>query len=334
LALFSNADGENTVDLKIVYKIKYSMPSTTDQAPGRWTEYYGDNEEKIDELRELNEMPPKNFETISDNLIWQPGELALQVATNPYNFILLSGTPASKKVHMIHHCFTTRENDRSILITGVAGDMKTAPLKSFHPREATSSLVKPRTSGRSTISRTNIPSIKQFITCNSADDFAQLNGDNRDQNKIENISAKPGMFWTHPSIFYILNGSRELLATDAGMRIIRSLQKNCRDANNDNNSENEEEKSPSPKTDETLTVTDTARGYHGLVVFLWALANGMGTNVGLFDPPLQPKWIPKANKLFLNSSKEENKNQEPLTQMSTQMQGPKREIQTDSRMRS
>ncbi len=89
LALFSNDDGENTVDLKIVYKIKYSMPSTTDQAPGRWTEYYGANEEKIDELKELNEMPPKNFETISDNLVWQPGELALEVATNPYNFILL-----------------------------------------------------------------------------------------------------------------------------------------------------------------------------------------------------------------------------------------------------
>jgi hypothetical protein len=32
-----------------------------------------------------------------------PGELALEAATNPYRFILLSGMPASKKIKMIHH---------------------------------------------------------------------------------------------------------------------------------------------------------------------------------------------------------------------------------------
>ena len=124
------------------------MPSTPDQTPGRWSEYYNINEEKIDELKELNQMSPKGFETITNNLILQPGELALEVATNPYNFILLSGTPASKKVQMVHHCCTTPDSDRSSLITGVAGDTKTAPLKSFYPREATSKLVAPRTSGR------------------------------------------------------------------------------------------------------------------------------------------------------------------------------------------
>jgi hypothetical protein len=146
----------------------------------------------------------------------QPGELALEVATNPYNFILLSGTPSSKKVRMVHHCFTTRDSDRSSLITGVAGDMKTAPLKSFYPREATANLVNPRTSRRSSTSRTHIPSIEQFLICNSIKEFVQLNGDNKDQEKIESISNKPVMFWIHPSIFYILDGNREILATDAG----------------------------------------------------------------------------------------------------------------------
>jgi hypothetical protein len=279
------------------------MPSTTDQTPGRWTEYYNANEEKIGDLKELNETPPNSFETITNNLILQPGELALEVATHPYNFILLSGTPASKKVQMVHHCFTTRDRDRSSIITGVAGDMKTAPLKSFYPREATANLVNPRTSGRSSTSRTHIPSIEQFLTCKSIDEFTQLNGRNDDQEKIENISNKPVMFWIHPSIFYILDGNREILATDAGIRIIESLKKNCRDERSDDSTKNsiddETEKSPSPNVDETLTVTETARGYHGLVVFLWALSNGMGSNVNLFDPPGSSQMDAKGQQVIL-----------------------------------
>jgi hypothetical protein len=84
------------------------MASTTDQTPGTWTEYYNINERrKIDALTELNEMPPRHFKTVTKNPILQPAELALKVATNPYNFILLSGAPASKKVQIIHHCCTT-----------------------------------------------------------------------------------------------------------------------------------------------------------------------------------------------------------------------------------
>ncbi len=141
------------------------MAFTNDKTPGRWTEYYRANEDKIEELKALNDMPPRHFETVTENLTLQPGELALEVATYTYNFILLSGTPASKKVQMIPHCFTTRDSNRSSIITGVAGDMKTAPLKSLHPREATSNLIAHRTSARSTSARTHIPSIEQFLNC-------------------------------------------------------------------------------------------------------------------------------------------------------------------------
>jgi hypothetical protein len=172
----------------------------------------------------------------------QPGELALEVETNPYNFILLSGTPASKKVQMVHHCFTTRDRNRSSLMTGIAGDMKTAPLKSFYPREGTANLFNPRISGRSSTSRTHIPSIEQFLTCNSIDEFTQLNGSNDDQEKIEKISNKPVMFWIHPSIFYILDRNREILATEAGIRIIESLKKNCQDERADDSTKNSNDK--------------------------------------------------------------------------------------------
>jgi hypothetical protein len=103
---FENDDGENTVDIEIVINFKYSMTSTTDQTPGRWTEYYTANKGTIGALKGLGEMPPQHFEIVTGNLTFLPGELALEVATNPYNFMLLSGTPASKKVQMIHHCFT------------------------------------------------------------------------------------------------------------------------------------------------------------------------------------------------------------------------------------
>ena len=159
--------------------------------------------------------------------------------------------------------------------------MKTAPLKSLHPREATSNLIAPRTSARSNSAQTHIPSIEQFLNCKSVDDFAKLNGDKQEQNKIEKISEKPAMFWTHPSVFDILEGNRELLAADAGMRVVRSLQKSCRDDTTESpNSSGDEEGSPL-----ALTINATAKGYYGLVVFLWALTNGMGSAVNLFDPP-------------------------------------------------
>jgi hypothetical protein len=205
------------------------MPSTTDQTPGRWTEYNNANEEKIGDLKELNDTPPNNFKTITDNLILQPGELALEVANKSLqlhstigNSILEKGADGSSLLH--------NPGQRQILTHHRSSrDMKTAPLKSFYPREATANLVNPRTSGRSSTSRTHIPSIKQFLTCNSIEEFVQLNGSNKEQEKIESISNKPVMFWIHPSIFYILDGNREILATDAGMRIIESLKKNCRD---------------------------------------------------------------------------------------------------------
>jgi hypothetical protein len=83
------------------------MASAADQTPGRWTEYFIVKEGKIDVLNELDEMPSRHFETVTENLVLQPGELALEVTTNPYNFIHLPGTPASKKVQMMHHCFTS-----------------------------------------------------------------------------------------------------------------------------------------------------------------------------------------------------------------------------------
>jgi hypothetical protein len=209
-------------------------------------------------LKSLTRHPPK-----ASRKLLQPGELALEVATNPYNFILLLRTSASKKAQMVHHCFTTRDSNRSSLITGVAGDMKTAPLKSFYPREATASLVHLRTSRRLSTSCTHIPSIEQFLTCNSIDEFIQRNGSNKDQEKVEDISKKPVMFWIHPSIFYILDGNREILATDAGMRIIESLKKKCREEKADdltNNGNDKMGKSPPPNINETSAVTKRAQG--------------------------------------------------------------------------
>jgi hypothetical protein len=107
------------------------MASTKDQTPGRWTKNYNVKEGKIEALvKEPSEMPPRHFEIVTGNLTLLPGELALEMATNPYTLILLLGMLASTKVQMIRHCFTTRDSNRSPIITGVAGDMKTAPLKS------------------------------------------------------------------------------------------------------------------------------------------------------------------------------------------------------------
>jgi hypothetical protein len=48
-----------------------------------------------------------------------------------------------------------------------------------------------------------------------------------------------------------------------------------------------------------MTVTETAKGYYGLVTFLWALANGMGYNVGLSDPPVSEQRDTKGQKIMM-----------------------------------
>jgi hypothetical protein len=238
-----------------------------------------------------------------------PGELALEVATNPYNFILLSGTPASKKVQMIYHCFTTRDSNRSPIITGVAGDMKTSPLKSLHPREAMSNLVAPRTSRRPANSLSHISSIDQFLNCNSVDEFSGLNGD-EDQDEISKIPEKPAIFLTHPLIFDILEGSRELPAAEAGMRMVSSLQKNCCETTSQPSTNSREDEGGSrtvKASNVTLTANKTSKGYHGLVVFLWALTNGMGSNVSRFDPPESAQTDAKGQQVILEILQGEQK---------------------------
>jgi hypothetical protein len=46
-------------------------------------------------------------------------------------------------------------------------------------------------------------------------------------------------------------------------------------------------------------VTETARGYHELVAFLWALSNGMRSNVILFDPPGPSQMDAKGQQVIL-----------------------------------
>jgi hypothetical protein len=88
----------------------------------------------------------------------------------------------------------------------------------------------PRATTRAAVSQTHSPSIKQFLSCRSMANFNHLNGE-EDQEKIGNkIREKPVLFWTHPSIFDILEGNRELLGMDSGSRVIRSLPKKCREA--------------------------------------------------------------------------------------------------------
>jgi hypothetical protein len=46
-------------------------------------------------------------------------------------------------------------------------------------------------------------------------------------------------------------------------------------------------------------VTKTAKGCHGLVVFLWALSNGMGWSVNLFDPRGSSQMDAKGQQVML-----------------------------------
>jgi hypothetical protein len=237
-----------------------------------WTEYYDQEGDNIGMFRLVRNKELKHFDEMTLGLADDAAALVGATSTYPYNWIILAGAAAQGKVNILHHLFSVAETSNDdTKIVGVNGNRMTSALKSFDPTTATKAINPPRAPSR-TVEKT-IPSIQQFLSSKTPQEFQTLSG-GKDGEAKSNLSRFPNLFWTHQTVFGVLDGKASMKANEAAMLILEQIQ------GTDSDDENDEEKAP----DEVPT-TKTQQECYLLLSFLWAAANGYCHDVPLSDPP-------------------------------------------------
>jgi hypothetical protein len=282
------------------------MANTTSQVE-TWSSFYECNKEEIPTLQAAYEITFANYDTMTQALNQLGDELVLRTATLPHNFVILPGPTNQGKILLLHPCFAVSEPGERPILVGVNGNRYLSPFKAFDPNDATISLKPPaaaiteapRISTRSRPIAPNdtrenphsIPTLRQFLEVNDDNDFRGLVGDRNGQ-EIETLAEQwPTSFLLHPEAFACLGGAKEIRAHEAGLIIIKAIIEAYNPAEDasqkgshstDNGSDKEESHEAARKGPD---LSDTAARCYRLLVFHWAIFNGMGTETEIGDPP-------------------------------------------------
>jgi hypothetical protein len=293
------------------------MANTASQVE-TWSSFYNNNKEEIPILQAAYEMSFENHDTMTQALNQLGNELVLRTATLPHNFVLLPGSSTQGKVLLLHHCFTVSEPGERPILVGVNGNRYSSPFKAFDPDDATVSLKpptvvahKPRVSTRSKPVASNnpqvpkhfIPTLRQFLEVEDKNHFMRLAGDDSGH-EVKTLAESPTSFLLHPEIFICLEGAKEIRAREAALIIIRAIIQSYNPAKTQHNGSNSTNSDPpesqhkrsnsshsedeeSQEADNTkigLEFSLPATRCYRLLVFLWAISNGMGIQTDIDDP--------------------------------------------------
>jgi hypothetical protein len=279
-----NDDYQSTNQSSLI-KLKSSMaPSNKTRT---WTEYYDQEGENIGMLRLVKNKELKHFDEMTLGLTDDAAALVGATSTYPYNWIILAGIASQGKVNILHHSFSVAETSLDdAKIVGVTGNRMTSALKSFDPTTATKSINPPRATAR-TVGKT-IPSIQQFLSSKTPQEFQALTG-GKDGEAKSNLSRFPNLFWTHQSVFGVLEGRANMKANEAAMQILNQITSTT---HSDDETEDEE------KDPDDVPATKTQKECYHLLTFLWAAANGYCLDVPLSDPPDTPIFHAKGEDIM------------------------------------
>jgi hypothetical protein len=258
------------------------MATTTNTIPHEtWSSFYlAKSRESTGPIRILDEKPFSVFDNLTNSLVNDASKLQLHIAGSALNFFMLPG--AARTVRLIHHAFTMAPYpDARPLFIGLSGNRKgTAVFKEIPPRAAVLPMSAPAppitraASATASVDPQMLPSLKQLMGTKTKEEFSQLVGES--ERPITELEKWPNLFILHPSMFISLNGEKEILASTAGSRIIRML----REIDEDSRQESDDE------DNEDLYDPDQAvKQSYRFLVFLWAVANGLGKPVLFSDPP-------------------------------------------------
>jgi hypothetical protein len=137
-----------------------------------------------------------------------------------------------------------------------------------------------------------IPTLQQFLEVDDKNHFMGLSGDDTGQ-EVQTLVNWPTSFLLHPEVFTCLAGVKEIRAREAALILIRAIIQAYNPAE-DHNTQNRRSNSSNSKDDESqgadepqisLEFSEQATKCYRLLVFLWAISNGMGTETEIDDPP-------------------------------------------------
>jgi hypothetical protein len=232
-------------------------------------------------LSQLEDEPLDTFDALTKSITEAPEELQLYIAGNALNFLILPG--GAKNVRLLHHAFMMApQPGETPLLIGLYGNRKGSTVFKELTPNLVSTPMTPNTPMRlrdaeppenpELPTQMMLPTLRQLMRAKSDLAFTELSGTSRTSTQA--LEEWPNIFILHPTIFAVLDGSKNLSAATAASAIINLLHDG--DSNDDAESHlDDEDDEPSPRALEA---------YH-LLIFLWAVAKGLNRPVILSDPP-------------------------------------------------
>ena len=235
-----------------------------------WTEFFQARLEENGSYGELSESPISPFNDATKSHVGNPDRLRLSVASNKFNFILVTGP--DKSVLLVHSAVLISQSvGKSPIIVGIQGNRPTSPFRVI-PAEAATTEAR---TGRATVSATarwKVPSFTQFLETGTKKEFLGLKAvkDDDETEEIEiDFSKLPNHMFGHPAILSPLEGRGSIPAGEAGAKIVGEL--------NDMTKEGDDS--------DVETIANFIVGSHLTLAFLWIIGRGLLEPVKLEDPP-------------------------------------------------
>ena len=172
---------------RLTFKIK--MAATTGEA---WIEHYVNELKGPGGLSEVGKQPLSYFDDIAGSYFEDERGFIDQVEAHQSNFILIPGP--TRTVRMMHSVFAIDGGKLGQRTIGILGTRRSSPFKEIS-RSATFPLKAPKP--RANQAPILIPSLTEFLACESAGDFQDLVGDDGGKDSFS-LGMKPNSFWIHP----------------------------------------------------------------------------------------------------------------------------------------
>jgi hypothetical protein len=235
-----------------------------------WTQFFQARLEENRSYLELSESPISPFNNATKSHAGNPDRLRLSVASNKFNFILLTGP--DKTVLLVHSAVLISQSiGKSPIIVGIQGNRSTSPFRII-PAEAATTAAR---TGRATVlvpTKGKFLSLTQFLEAGTEKKFLGLKSikDNNktEENKID-FSKLPSHVFGHPAILSPLEGRGSIPTGKAGAKNVGQLNNMMKEGDDS----------------DVEAIANFIVGAHLTLAFLWIIGRGLLEPVKLEDPP-------------------------------------------------
>jgi hypothetical protein len=198
-----------------------------------------------------------SFDGVSAEYVDNPQTLAEKINENDLETIILFPS-ANNCVSALHSCVVAPGKSK---VMGVLGTNRHAPINEVTLASSVRKILLPQTRSSATVM---IPSLRDFLSCSSREEFAALEGSG--DKPISELNLSPQSMWVHPHVLTTYVPKRKAKAADVWELIFLAIE---------------------DMEDEDASVL--AGQYHKLLVFLWSIEQGFMSAATSSDPADNPK---------------------------------------------